>query len=90
MKLQATGSEAIFLMPNALLTTWVFRQAMTRKGRNRDTDWLSIIDGEWPLLREAFTAWLLPLNIAADGQQKQRLATFRLRPDKPASMPAPE
>lgn len=23
-----------------------FRQAMTRKGRNRDTDWLSIIDGE--------------------------------------------
>ncbi len=67
-----------------------FRQAMTRKGRNCDTDWLSIIDGEWLALREAFTAWLSPLNIATDGQQKQRLATFMLRPDKPALMPAPK
>ncbi|MGF6191225.1 hypothetical protein [Serratia sp. 2723] len=67
-----------------------FRQAMTRKRRNGDTDWLSIIDGKWPLLREAFTAWLSPLNIATDGQQKQRLAIFRVRPDKPALMPVPE
>ncbi len=67
-----------------------FRQAMTRKGRNRDTDWLSIIDGEWPVLREEFTAWLSPLNITTDGQQTQSLATFRPQPDKPALMPAPK
>lgn len=67
-----------------------FRQAMTRKGRNRDTDWLSIIDGEWPSVREAFTAWLSPLNIATDGQQKRRLAAVRLQHDMPASMLAPE
>lgn len=67
-----------------------FRQAMTRKGRNRDSDWFSIIDGEWPLLREALAAWLSPLNIDTDGQQKQRLATFMPRSGKPALMPAPE
>ncbi|TQI81132.1 RimJ/RimL family protein N-acetyltransferase [Serratia fonticola] len=54
-----------------------FRQAMTRKGHNRDTDWFSIIDSEWPPLREAFAAWLSPLNIGTDGQQKQRLDAFR-------------
>ena len=28
-----------------------FRQAMVAKGRTRDTDWLSIIDSEWPPIR---------------------------------------
>lgn len=71
-----------------------FRQAMTRKGRNRDTDWLSVIDSEWPPLREALAAWLSPLNIGTDGQQKQRLEMFRglnsPEPGKPASTPALE
>src|SRR5262245_66130599 len=30
-----------------------FRQAWVVKGRNRDTTWLSIIDAEWPALKQA-------------------------------------
>ncbi|MBL5825522.1 GNAT family N-acetyltransferase [Serratia fonticola] len=87
-RLNAPSREAALRMGFTFEGT--FRQAMTRKGRNRDTDWLSIIDGEWPVLREAFTAWLSPLNITTDGQQKQRLVTFRPQPDKPALMPVPK
>jgi len=32
-----------------------FRQAVVTKGRNRDTDWFSITDQEWPRL--AATLW---------------------------------
>src|SRR5438552_10107503 len=32
----------------------IFRQAAVIKGRNRDTAWYSVIDPEWPALREAF------------------------------------
>ena len=31
---------------------------MVVKGRNRDTAWFSVIDSEWPALREAYRAWL--------------------------------
>ena len=37
-----------------------FRQALVYKGRNRDTDWFSITDAEWPALRAGFEAWLDP------------------------------
>jgi RimJ/RimL family protein N-acetyltransferase len=52
----------------------VFRQHMIVKGRNRDTAWFSIVDGEWPAVREAFEAWLAPENFDADGRQKAPLA----------------
>lgn len=52
----------------------VFRQATIVKGRNRDTAWFSIIDGEWPALREAFAAWLSPRNFDAAGRQKESLS----------------
>ncbi|HGE8300883.1 GNAT family protein [Serratia nevei] len=55
-----------------------FRQAVVVKGRTRDTDWLSIIDGEWPALRSAFAAWLSPDNIGGDGRQERRLQAFQL------------
>ncbi|WP_338859684.1 GNAT family protein [Serratia marcescens] len=55
-----------------------FRQAVVVKGRTRDTDWLSIIDGEWPALRSAFVAWLSPDNIGGDGRQERRLQAFQL------------
>lgn len=55
----------------------LFRQHMVRKGRNRDTAWFAIIDGEWAVRREAFERWLAADNFAAEGQQKQRLETFR-------------
>ena len=53
----------------------VFRQHMIVKGLNRDTAWFSIIDTEWPRLRDAYLAWLAPDNFDADGRQRARLAT---------------
>jgi RimJ/RimL family protein N-acetyltransferase len=54
----------------------IFRQHMVVKGRNRDTAWFSIMDNEWPLIGEAFEAWLAPENQAAEGQLKT-LESFR-------------
>lgn len=52
-----------------------FRQATAYKGRNRDTAWYSVVDGEWPALRDAFDAWLSPENFDAEGRQISPLAT---------------
>jgi RimJ/RimL family protein N-acetyltransferase len=52
----------------------IFRQALVYKGRNRDTAWYSIIDGEWPLLRRAYEQWLSPGNFDEDGRQRVRLS----------------
>jgi len=54
----------------------VFRQAIVYKGRNRDTAWFSIIDGEWPGLKAAFERWLDPANFDGDGRQRQALSSF--------------
>ena len=50
-----------------------FRQAAVVKGRNRDTDWFSITDGEWPRQQSAFERWLSPANFDAAGRQIKRL-----------------
>lgn len=55
----------------------VFRQAAVVKGRNRDTAWFSIIDAEWPNIRDAFTQWLDPANFDAEGRQIRRLEEMR-------------
>ena len=55
----------------------VLRQHMIVKGRNRDTAWFSLLDGEWPAARAAFEAWLAPANFDADGRQRQSLAHYR-------------
>lgn len=57
----------------------VFRQHIVAKGMNRDTAWFSMIDGEWPVLKAAFEAWLDPSNFASDGRQKCRLEDLRSR-----------
>lgn len=54
----------------------VFRQALVYKGRSRDTAWFSIIDSEWPVLRQALEAWLAPANFDSEGMQKRRLFAF--------------
>ena len=54
-----------------------FRQVMTRKQRNRDTDWFSVIDSEWPRLDNAFRQWLAAGNFIADGKQLQSLESLR-------------
>jgi len=55
----------------------VFRQHMLSKGKNRDTAWFSMIDGEWPLIRAAFEAWLAPENFDEAGRQRRRLEDLR-------------
>jgi RimJ/RimL family protein N-acetyltransferase len=52
----------------------IFYQHMISRGRNRDTAWFSILDGEWPRLRAAFDAWLAPENFDADGRQRISLS----------------
>lgn len=54
-----------------------FRNAMVYQGRNRDTDWFSITDAEWPLVRAGLERWLAPDNFDDDGVQKQTLARCR-------------
>jgi RimJ/RimL family protein N-acetyltransferase len=52
----------------------VFRQDAIIKGRNRHTAWFSIIDKEWPLLKQRFERWLAPENFDENGKQKTPLA----------------
>ena len=51
----------------------VFRQAVVTKGRNRDTAWFSVLDGEWPTVRARLDAWLDPANFDPSGHQRRRL-----------------
>ena len=50
-----------------------FRQAVIVKGRNRDTAWFSLLDSEWPAVKENFQRWLDPHNFDASGCQKSSL-----------------
>lgn len=51
----------------------IFRQHMVAKGKNRDTAWYSVIDSEWPALKQSYEAWLAPDNFDANGQQINKL-----------------
>ena len=55
----------------------VFRQHQIVKGRNRDTAWYAMLDGEWPAIRAAFEAWLAPENFDASGAQRRSLEALR-------------
>ncbi len=54
----------------------VFRQAIVVKNRNRDTSWFSVIDSEWPALKQAFDTWLAPENFDEAGQQRVSLSAL--------------
>ncbi|MBB1200422.1 N-acetyltransferase [Enterobacteriaceae bacterium 89] len=54
-----------------------FRQALVIKGHNRDTDWFSIIDSEWPLVDWAMQKWLAAENFSSDGRQIRSLESWR-------------
>ena len=56
-----------------------FRNHMVTKGRNRDTDWFSVTDAEWPLLKLALQTWLQPDNFDEAGQQRLALSIVRDR-----------
>jgi RimJ/RimL family protein N-acetyltransferase len=53
------------------------RQATIYKGRNRDTAWYSILDSEWPRVKDALEAWLDPANFDAEGEQRSPLRVER-------------
>jgi RimJ/RimL family protein N-acetyltransferase len=53
----------------------IFRQHLIVKGRNRDTAWFSMLDGEWPRRKAAFEQWLDPANFDAEGRQRVSLSS---------------
>ena len=53
-----------------------FRQAVVYKGRNRDTDWLAMIDKDWPAVKIRLEKWLSPDNFDENGQQIKSLSDF--------------
>jgi len=55
----------------------MFRQHMIIKGRNRDTAWYSMLDGEWPAVKAGFERWLDPGNFDGEGRQRKTLAECR-------------
>ncbi|MYD75867.1 MAG: GNAT family N-acetyltransferase [Gammaproteobacteria bacterium] len=61
----------------------IFRQMLVVKGRNRDTAWYSILDREWPDIRQCFERWLEPDNFDERGRQRMRLSdlTGKVRED---------
>ena len=50
-----------------------FRQAVVYKGRTRDTDWLSMIDKDWPKVKARWETWLAPENFEKNGKQYKSL-----------------
>lgn len=54
-----------------------FRQALVIKGRNRDTDWFSLLDSEWPAAATAFQKWLAADNFTDGGEQIRSLESWR-------------
>lgn len=51
----------------------IFRQHMIVKGRNRDTAWFAMLDGDWPAIRRGFEQFLRAPDDAADvGKNRDR------------------
>lgn len=48
----------------------LFRQHRIYKSRNRDTAWYSIIDKEWPVLKQRYETWLSSNNFDEKGKRK--------------------
>lgn len=56
----------------------VFRQHMVFKGRNRDTAWYALLDGEWPAVKANMEHWLYSTD--AGEQPPVSLAALNRRP----------
>ena len=52
----------------------LFRQHMIVRGKNRDSAWFSMLDGEWPARKAAFERFLAAENFDAEGRQKVGLS----------------
>lgn len=53
-----------------------FRNHMIYKGRNRDTNWYSMIDQDWPHIKETFQNYLKPENFDQKGLEKKKLLIY--------------
>lgn len=51
-----------------------FHNHMIFKGKNRDTAWYSILDNEWPIVRELIESWLDAGNFDSEGQALNSLS----------------
>ncbi|CAF1015788.1 unnamed protein product [Rotaria sordida] len=58
--------------------TWL--KAEVCKGRSRDNSWYSIIDDEWPQIKEELQRWLNPENFDMNGQQLTKLNASQVNP----------
>jgi RimJ/RimL family protein N-acetyltransferase len=67
----------------------IFYQHMVVKGRNRDTAWYSILDHEWPRIRENFELWLAPSNFDNEGHQILSLSRLNCGATQPLDAPTP-
>ena len=56
----------------------IFRQATIYKQRNRDTAWYSILDREWPSIKQTFKNWLKTENFDSGGNQLSSLSSKML------------
>lgn len=54
-----------------------FRNHMIVKGRSRDSDWLSIIDDEWPEVKATLEQWLRKDNFDECGRQIRTMDDIR-------------
>lgn len=54
-----------------------FRNHMISHGRSRDSDLLSIIEDEWPIVKKALEIWLCDSNFDEHGRQIRRLENIR-------------
>lgn len=55
-----------------------FRNHMIFQGRSRDSDWLSIVEDEWPAIKAALQVWLDPSNFDEHGRQIKTLDEIRV------------
>ena len=62
----------------------IFYNHMIVKGRNRDTAWYSILDHEWPEVRDNITAWLADANFDDQGRAKTSLGEMMRQRAVPA------
>lgn len=55
----------------------VFRNVCVEKGRSCDAAWFSVIADEWPIIKTALHAWLVPENFDQQGRQIRKLEEVR-------------
>ena len=61
----------------------IWRNATIAKGRNRDTAWFAMTDGDWRRLRPAYEQWFASSTDTGQGVALSRLTAAALAPEGP-------